>query len=136
MGHNTDLLTECASSLTNLTTATGGLSSALEHITTVARRIEQRFRELEDKEEHLRRLSEGIISKQQELGELEAGLKEKSVSLSQRDQEVAMKEERWNETEKKMAENAAKMSSKIQLNVGMPLVHFVSLYTIPTRRAK
>lgn len=126
MGHSTDLLTECAESLGSLSSAAGGLTSAIEHVTTVARKIEQRFRELGEKEDYLRIMSDGMHMKQQELAELEGQLREKGAFLSQRDQEVVIKEEKWNETEKRMAENAAKMNSKIQLNVGMQDVQSIS----------
>lgn len=122
-GNNTDLVSDCISSLNHLSLASGGLTSALENITLIARRVEQRIQELETREIQLSRLSDILVSKRQELEVVEAKLEEREKDVKVKEGRMVEVEELRAEIERKMVLNAEKWGNKIQMNVGMEKLH-------------
>jgi uncharacterized protein (DUF3084 family) len=119
MANSSDLLTDCATGLGRLSSATINLTSALEYVSEVAKRIEERFKELDEKEVFLKDLAARVLNQKQEIDAQGEQLKEKDTSINRREKDVVEKEERWLETEKHMILNATKQANKILINVGM-----------------
>jgi len=77
----------------------------------VASKVEQRFKQLEDKELELKKMEKKAAMKMKGMKEMEERMKVESKEWLER-------KEKWEEMEKNMATNAAKLEHLVRLNVG------------------
>lgn len=132
---NKQLADELQQALISLCTATTSLNT----LSSLAQKIETRFKELEDKESELKKLEERIDGKAREVEEREKKVKENEekikVEVKEREEkvkaavkEIEEKQLRWEETERQMAINSQKVKQLVRLNVGMNLIYYLSLW--------
>jgi uncharacterized protein (DUF3084 family) len=121
----------------NLLASSEAISSAHLTFTThftsflsVADQIEQRFKELEEREAKLGKREVDVTAKELALKDQEKKCLEREQKVEQREQDVTTQEHKWKETEKRMELNASKLPTVIQLNVGMDakLLLFMMLF--------
>ncbi len=101
---NKQLADDLQQALTSLCSA----SASINILSSLAQKIEIRFKELEE-------LEEKVDSKTKNIEEREKRLKENEEKMNERDE----KQRKWEEIEKQMEINSQKVQQVVKLNVGM-----------------
>ena len=124
-----------ASTSTAFSLALTNLSSSAKEYFSVADNIELRFKELEEKETALKVLEEQITKKNKDLEAREKTCVERENKVSQREKDVGVKEAEWKSTEQRMALNASKIPTLVNLNVGTFVPILITMF-FPLKCAK
>jgi hypothetical protein len=137
-GNNANLLESIRTTKKNLIASSEAITVAHASFTTqyntfltLAEQLESKFQELEVREGAVKIIANEVGDKDQQLKERERECTEREQKVQVREREVETKEAKWNETEKRMQQNAAKLPNVIQINVGMFL--FFVLYLFSTK---
>jgi len=125
MGNTKDLVTEANILSTSFLKTSDTLQACHTSLSTSAcllaalvEKIEVKARELEEKEENLNMREEGITKRVKELEEQRNDLDKLDKSLKKRAKLILELEEKWNDTQLRMEENAQKLPHLISISVG------------------
>jgi len=123
-GNNANLLEEIRTTKKNLSLSSEAILTAHTNFTnqyntflSLAEQLENKFKELEGREDAALKKENETSGKAQQLEEREKKCVEKEKELEAREQKVKVNEERWTETENRMQQNAAKLPNVIQISV-------------------
>jgi len=126
-GNNANLLEEIKSTKKNISISSEAILTAISSFTnqynnflTLAEQLENNFKQIGVREVAVEQLALEMKRKTQQLEERERKCVERENELEVRDKIVSGREEKWIATERRMDQNAAKLPSIINLNVGGP----------------
>jgi uncharacterized protein (DUF3084 family) len=112
-----------------ITTAHMAFSTHFTSFLSVADKIDQRLGELAAREVAIEKRENDVKVKEQAINEREQKCLEREKTAKLKEQELATKETKWVESEQRMLQNAAKLPSVVQLNVGKFFITVLDIIT-------
>ena len=124
--NNASLLEEIRTTKKNLTLSSEAINkvhkSFTDHYNTflaLAEQLEGKFKELEVREVSVEKREGDVKAKEQQVKEREKKCIEREQKMETSNKKALANIEKWNEIEKRMQQNASKLPSMIQIDVGM-----------------
>ena len=124
--NNANLLEDIRTTKKNLSLSSEAINQAHTAFTnhyntflTLAEQLEAKFKELEVREASVEKREGDVKLREQSVEDREKKCTEREKKVEADCKEVVAKVEKWNETEKRMQQNAAKLPSVIRIDVSM-----------------